>query len=122
MAKQANAGEMTTRVRFKRLTKGINANGFAEHAEVDVFGQPVYCKWVWAHGSEVFEHMREQLGQVATITMYWSPKVTPDCTVQLVDEQILTGTNSGDFEIVSIDGVENRGRYMEIKVKRRVKA
>jgi hypothetical protein len=66
--------------------------------------------------------MRLQLGQVATLTMYASPLITVDCRVTLVDEQTISGTNGGPFEIVSIDQVENRRRYMEIKVKRKVKA
>lgn len=122
MAKECNAGEMNTRVRFTRATKTINENGFPVHEDTDIFGKPVHCKWVWAHGSETLEHMRLQLGQVATLTMYASPLVTADCQVTLVDEQALVGTNNGPFEIVSIDSVENRGRYMEIKVKRKVKA
>lgn len=122
MAKQANAGELNTRVRFIRQTKTINENGFPVHVDQDVFGQPVRCKWVWAHGSEVFEHMRLQLGQVATLTMYATPLITVDCKVVLVDEQHLVGSDLGAFEIVSIDSVENRGRFMEIKVKRKVKA
>ncbi|MBQ8129995.1 MAG: hypothetical protein IJ175_07080 [Clostridia bacterium] len=122
MAKQANAGELSTRVRFIRETKTINENGFPVHEPRDVFGKPVYCRWVWAHGSEVFEHMELKLGQVATLTMYASPLVTVDCRVQLVDERALVGTDLGLFEIVSIDSVENRGRFMEIKVKRKVKA
>lgn len=122
MAKECNAGEMNTRVRFTRATKTINENGFPVHEDADIFGKPVHCKWVWAHGSETLEHMRLQLGQVATLTMYASPLVTADCQVTLVDEQTLVGTDNGPFEIVSIDSVENRRRYMEIKVKRKVKA
>lgn len=122
MAKQANAGELNTRVRFIRQTKTINENGFPVHVDEDVFGEAVYCKWVWAHGSEVFEHMRLQLGQVATLTMYASPLVTVDCKVILEDEEELVGSNLGAFDVVSIDSVENRGRFMEIKVKRKVKA
>ena len=122
MAKTANAGELTTRVRFIKVAHTINENGFPVHTETDVFGEPVYCRWVWAHGSEVFEHMELKLGQVATLTMYASPLITVDCRVVLVDELALVGTDLGPFEIVSIDSVENRGRYMEIKIKRKVKA
>lgn len=122
MAKQANAGELTTRVRFVRTTTTINENGFPVRTEEDIFGEPVYCRWVWAHGSEVFEHMELKLGQVATLTMYATPRITVDCRVVLVDEQQLVGTDWGPFEIVSIDTVENRGRFMEIKIKRKVKA
>lgn len=122
MAKQANAGELRTRVRFLKTTKGTNENGFATQETADIFGRPVYCRWVWAHGSEVFEHKKLQLGQVATLTMYASEKIDPECKVELVDETKLVGTNDGLFDIISIDSVENKRRYMEIKVERRVKA
>ena len=121
MAKQANAGELRTRVRFLKITKGANANGFATQQTVDIFGRPVYCRWVWAHGSEVFEHKKLQLGQVATLTMYATNRIDQECKVELVDEAALIGTDNGLFDIISMDGVENRQRYMEIKVERRVK-
>ena len=122
MAKECTAGEMRTRIRITRPVKTINENGFEVCEEADLFGQPVNCKWVWAHGSEVLEHMRLQLGQVATLTMYASPLVTVDCRITLEDELQLTGAALGTFEIVSIDQVENRGRFMEIKVRRKVAA
>lgn len=122
MAKQANAGEMRTRVRFTKPVKTINDNGFEVRENRDVFGKPVYCYWVWAHGSEVFEHRKNLLGQVATLTMYASPLVDQECQVTLEDELALTGTVGGPFEVISIDQVENRGRFMEIKVRRKVKA
>lgn len=122
MAKEANAGEFNTRVRFYTVEKSTNENGFAVQVNRDVFGEPVHCKWVWAHGSEVFAHMRDQLGQVATLTMYATNQITPECRVALEDERYITGAENGTFEIVSIDQVENRGRFMELKVRRRVKA
>ena len=122
MAKQVNAGDLRTRVRFYKVTKGVNENGFAVQTTTDIFEKPVYCHWQWRHGTEVYEHDKHQLGQEATLTMYASPKVDVECRVELVDEQALVGTNGGPFEIVSMDSVENRRRFMEIRVRRRVKA
>lgn len=122
MAKEVNAGDLRTRIQVYRTERGINANGFNTEQEVAVFSEPVWCKWVWAHGSEVFEHRREKLGQVATITMYHTPLITPQCKIELVDEQAITGTTGELFDVVSIDPVENNRRFMEIKVNREVKA
>lgn len=122
MAKDVWAGELNTRINITREARTINENGFAVHTSQDIFGQPVYCRWQWLHGAEALEAMKHQLGQVATLTMYHSPLIDTTCRVTLTDEQQLIGTNDGPFDIVSIDAVENQGRYMEIKVKRRTEA
>ena len=118
MAKQAYAGAMNTKVSFKDITPTINENGFNVVEETDIFGKPVWVNWKWQHGTEVFEAMKYQLGQTATITMYYSPKINHRCKVYLASE----GDEAEPFEIVSIDAVEEKRRYMEIRLKREVKA
>ena len=122
MAKQVNAGDLRTRIRVYKLTRTVNDNGFESETTQNVFGDgvSVYCRWIWAHGSEVFEHRTLELGQVATLTMYASPLITPQCRIELVDDAAINGEAAGMFEIISIDQVENQLRYMEIKVKREV--
>lgn len=118
MAKSARAGEMRTRITVKLPTKTINENGFAQEADIPVFADKVWCKWVWQHGTEVFENMRLNLGQVATITMPFTDKITPRCRIWREGE---TGADKA-WEIVSIDNVEEARRFLEIKVRRDVKA
>jgi head-tail adaptor len=118
MAKFARAGEMRTKITVKLPTKSIDADGFATETSSDVFGGKVWCKWVWQHGTEVFENMRLGLGQVATITMPYTDKITPRCKIWRESE-----TAAADaWEIVSIDNVEEARRYLEIKIRREVKA
>lgn len=118
MAKKAYAGEMNARVYFKDIVPTINENGFNVVEEVDVFGKAVRVNWKWQHGTEVFESQKYKIGQPATITMYYSPKINRRCRVYLASE----GDNAKPFEVVSIDAVEEKRRYMEIRVKREVKA
>ena len=118
MAKSASIGEMPTRITVKMPTKGTDADGFATETSSDVFGGKVRCKWVWQHGTEVFENMRLGLGQVATITMPYTDKITPRCKVWRESET----TDADAWEIVSIDNVEEARRFLEIKVRRGVKA
>lgn len=118
MAKQAYAGAMNAKARFVDIIPTINENGFNVIEEKDVFGQPVWVNWKNQHGTEVFESMKYKLGQTATVTMLYSPKVNARCKVYLVSE----GDNAQPFDIVSIDSVEERHRYMEIRLKREVKA
>lgn len=122
MSKSANPGELRTPVFFKSVTRTLDAEGIPGTVEVNVFGEdvsgkpiPIMCKWVNAHGSEVFRAMELQLLQPATITCRYS---------NLINETLVV-YKDGDttpFEIISIDNVEERGFWMEIKVQRKVSA
>ena len=117
MAARCEAGEMNTRVRFLRIRTGARKDLETDKAE-DVFGGPVYVKWVWSHGEESLANLSAQLGQVATLTMRHSPLINSQMRVVLEDEAALTGTDGGPFEILSINPVLNQRAYMEIQVRR----
>ncbi len=117
MAVQAGAGEMNTRVRFLRIQTGAKKPQEREKAE-DVFGQPVYVKWVWSHGEESLANYSARLGQVATLTLRHSPAINQRMRVVLEDEKALLGTEDGPFEIISINPVLNGRAFMEIQVRR----
>lgn len=118
MAKSASIGEMRTKITVKLPTKGKDADGFATETASDVFGGKVWCKWVWQHGAEVFENMRLGLGQVATITMPYTNQITPRCKIWRETET----ADADAWEIVSINNVEESRRFLEIKIRRGVKA
>ncbi len=117
MSKSANAGELRTAVYFKRIERGTDSEGFPTEAEVNAFGDdvPVYAKWVNAHGTEAFTAMQLQLRDPATLTVRYSPRI---------NEQMLVykGADQAPYEIISIDNVENRNGWLEIKVQRKVTA
>jgi len=123
MSKSANAGELRFAVFFKRLERTVNKNGFQVESEVNVFGQdehgkdiPIMSKWVNAHGSEVWAAMQLQLRDPSTITTRYSP---------LLDDETLTVYRQDDpkpYEVISIDNVEQRNVWLEIKVQRKVTA
>lgn len=117
MATRAGAGEMNTRVRFLRIQTGAKKPQERDKAE-DVFGQPVYVKWVWSHGEESLANYSAQMGQVATLTMRHTQAVNAQMRVVLEDEEALLGTDGGPFEIISINPVLNRRDFMEIQVRR----
>ena len=114
MAKSCLIGEMRTKITVKSVTKGVNANGRETQSEKDVFSGAVRCKWVNAHGTEVIDSLRLDLREVATITMPYTDKITPECLIYRESE-------TEPFEVISIDNVSNERRFLEIKVKRRVK-
>ena len=115
MSKSANAGELRTPVYFKRIERGTNKNGYPVETEVNVFGKGISAltKWVNAHGTEAFMAMQMQLREPATITMRYSP---------LINEKLLVykGSDPNPYEVISIDNVEERNVWLEIKVQRRV--
>ena len=83
MAKRARAGELRTLVYFRRAVRRVDGEGYPlTEREEPVFGldgagqeRPVHCKWVNAHGAEVFSAMQLQLREPATLTMRYSPKI-----------------------------------------------
>ena len=116
MSRYANPGELRTPVIFKKVSRTVNANGFPVETEAPVLGGSVYCKWVNAHGTEVWEHAQQSVRDRATLTLRYSPELT--------DEKLLAyrdGTD-GPFEIVSADDVENRHVWLELTVQRKVSA
>lgn len=118
MAKSARTGEMRTRIRVVSVTHNENANGFAQETEADVFPDAVWCKWVWAYGTEALENMRLKLGETATATLRYTDGITPRCRIYLTRE----GNNAKPFEVVSVNPVEEARKYLEIRVRRDVKA
>ena len=121
MAKQANAGELRTLVCFRRVIKESDEEGCPRMREEPVFldGQgrerPVHCKWVNAHGTEVFTAMQLKVRQPATLTMRYSPLITPAL-------RVYKGSAPVPYEVVSVDDVEDRHRWLEVTVERKAAA
>lgn len=120
MSKSANPGELRTPVYFKLPSRNKDSEGYFTDAEENVFGQdkdgkdiPCMCKWVNAHGTEVFQGMQLQIREPATITTRYSPKL---CDQRLL---IYKGDDPRPYEAISYDDVEDRHKWLEIKVQRK---
>jgi SPP1 family predicted phage head-tail adaptor len=68
-----------------------------------------HVKWVNAHGTDVFTAMQMQLREPATLTMRYHK----DINTKLI---VYKGTDA--YEVISVDDVEERHAWMEIKVQR----
>ena len=114
MSKSANPGELRTPVYVVKVVRDHDSEGYPVEMPVNVFGEgvPLMVKWVNAHGSDAYIAMQLQIREPATLTSRYSPRITPDCLVY-------KGNDPEPYEIESIDDVEERGVWMEIKVKRR---
>lgn len=117
MSKYANAGDLRTPVYFKSVARTTGDNGYPTETETNVFGagKAVFCKWVNAHGTEVMTAMELDVKEPATITMRYSPLIVPTLIVY-------RGTDADPYEIISIDDVEERHVWLEVKVRRRTAA
>ena len=120
MSKSANPGELRTPVYFRFPSRTKDDEGFFTNTEENVFGKddlgndiPCMCKWVNAHGSEVFQGMQLQIREPATITTRYSPKLTdPRLLIYKADDP-------RPYEQISYDDVEERHKWLEIKVQRK---
>ena len=135
MSKYANAGALRTPVRFMRVTRETDSEGYPVETRENVFGgdQCVYCEWVNAHGTETFAAMQLELKEPATLTMRYSPLIDETLLVykdseyraaeQAGDEQtVVAALERACYEIISLDNVEEQNTWMEIKVQRKVAA
>lgn len=119
MAKSVTAGELRTRIYIRKLTRAVDDEGVALQDEGSVFDpgpdgkeRMYHCKWVNAYGSEVFAAMQAQVREPATLTMRYSPRIQPDHLIYKVGDPI-------PFEIISVNDVEERHSWLEVKVQRR---
>lgn len=106
--KVINPGELRTPITLKLQTITKDAGGF-QKKEPGTTLATVKCRWQNVHGSEVWAADAAQAGEPATLLMRYRSDVNETCYVV---------KSSNVYEIVSIDNIEERCEYMEIKVKR----
>lgn len=117
MAKWANPGVMNTKIYVKRPHTDKNPDGTRKDGYVNVFGDGGYrhCKWVNVHGRDRLEAYKYGLSNLATLTMRYSPLITPDCLIFLADDNNVNQA----WQVEDVDNVENRNAWLEVFVKRK---
>lgn len=102
-----NPGELRTPVTFLERGITVNPGGFqvADLVEIDT----VKVKWTNAHGAETWQAQSMQAESLATLVRRYRSGLDTTCLVQ---------KGSDLYEIVSNDNIQERGEYLEIKVKR----
>lgn len=81
MAKSSRIGQRDTRIIIKKLTPGIDEDGFPTETWEAVFPEPVWCMWVGNYGNAVFENARNSETGNATVNMPHSSLVDNRCRV-----------------------------------------
>ncbi len=118
MARKANAGEMKTKIMVESFASKEDADGYPQKTWKNIRpqGGTFWCKWVNAHGRDVFEAQQLGLNELATVTLRYSSLsalITPTC-------RLYKGRDPVPYDIISINNVEDANRWLEIKVHRKV--
>jgi SPP1 family predicted phage head-tail adaptor len=103
--KITNPGELRTQIVLERSTLVENAGGFKSKAYSTI--ATVWAKWRNVHGTEVWAAESVQATQPATLLIRYRADVDVTCAVSL---------GSSRYQIVSMDDIENRHEYIELKV------
>jgi len=104
--KVTNPGEFRTRVTLKQRTVTKDAGGFQKEALVTV--ATVWAKWVGVHGLEAWAANANNALRAATVTIRYRDDI---------DETWVASEGGDDYEIISIDDLQNRHDYLELKVQ-----
>lgn len=101
-----NPGDLRTKITLQTPTITKAAGG----AQVVTWSTiaTVWAKWTNVHGSEVWQSQAVQAVGPATVLIRYRAGVNAACS-------ILKGTER--YEIVSVDNIQQRNEYLELKVK-----
>jgi SPP1 family predicted phage head-tail adaptor len=105
--KVINPGELRTLVELQRRTINTEQSGF----QVPVWAKidTVYAKWTNAHGSEVWQSQAVKAQYAATVLIRYQSGIDNTCAVLKGSER---------YEIVSVDDIQERHEFLELKVQR----
>jgi SPP1 family predicted phage head-tail adaptor len=104
--KTINPGELRTPVTLQSRANDEDAGGFQspDWSTIAV----VLAKWTGVHGSEAWTAQTVQAQRAATVLIRWRSDVDETCAVLL---------GSDRYEIVSMDDIQARHEYLELKVR-----
>jgi SPP1 family predicted phage head-tail adaptor len=105
--KITNPGEMRTKITLQSRTTVQDAGGFSIPGWATI--ATVWSRWINAHGREILEAAIAQVDAPATVLIRYRNDVDTACAV-------LKG--SLRYEIVSIDNIQERNEYLELRVQR----
>lgn len=102
-----NPGELRVPITLQKRTVVTNAGGFSTPVWSNI--AVVMAKWTNVHGGEVWAAQMARAVQPATVLIRWRSDIDTTCA-------ILKGSQL--YEIVSMDNVQERNEYLELKVSR----
>lgn len=107
--KPTNPGELRTPITLQGPTLVTDGGGAQHPTWANLTNGAVEAKWVNVHGVESWAVNQAGITvSAATVTIRYRSDVTTRCS-------LLKG--SVRYEIVSLDNIQERGEYLELKVK-----
>ena len=104
--KVTNPGELRTRVILKKRTVTLDPGGFEK--EIPITIAAVYARWVGVHGVEAWAANSANALRAATVLIRYRSDVDETCLV------VQDGLN---YEIISMDDIQQRHEYLELKLQ-----
>lgn len=105
--KVINPGDLRTQITLQSRTATGDAGGFQVPGWSTI--ATVWAKWTNVHGSEAWAAQSVQAEAPATVLVRYLTGLDATCAV-------LKGADR--YEIVSLDNIQERGEYIELKVQR----
>lgn len=105
--KTINPGDLRTSVTLQSRTVTVGDGGFPVPSWSTI--TTVWARWTNVHGSEMWAAQAVEAENAATVLIRYQAGLDRTCAVLKGSER---------FEIVSIDDIQERHEYMELKVKR----
>ena len=104
--KVTNPGELNTKITLYMRAVNTRKGGFQKPVLTEI-GE-VWAKWTNVHGQEAWIASSVQASAAATVLIRYTSQVDPTCVVEKEGQF---------FEIVSLDDIQNRHEYIELKVQ-----
>ena len=105
--KVINPGELRTEITLKKRVVTSDAGGFPVQTWEKI--ADVWARWTNAHGTEVWTADMAGAKMPATVLIRYRSDVDMTCAVE---------KGSQMYEIFSIDNIQERNEYLEIKVQK----
>lgn len=118
MASRANPGQLRTRIRILAPADNPDEEGYRNPLYANIYpdNRTICCKWVSAFGTEAVQAQSLGITDPATLTLRYDPRITAQCVVIRADTNLPYDLSSPPND------VGGAHRWMELRVKRRVKA
>ena len=118
ISKDAKPGQLRTRIRILKPMDKPSAGNYRNTDYTNIYPDDriLRCHWATAYGTDAVTASSLHIKDLATLTLRYDSRITAECIVERVD----TGVQ---YEIISQpNDVSDAHRWLELKVKGRVKA
>lgn len=105
--KVINPGDLRTSIKLKHKDVTQDSGGFPVKAYVDI--DTVWARWTNAHGNELVADNAVQAEGLATVLIRY---------IAGLDTTVVVEKDSLNYEITSLDDIQERHEYIELRVRR----